>query len=125
MTVQQAQAEINKCEQEITRAHSALCSAARTVGSSAKECADGSKTKKTLLPLIISVIGIFFYFGSAWFLGLVMIIAGIDKAYNMNQSVEPLLHLLRMEGSCSAARNVRCDGRVHRLPTFHPIWYPM
>lgn len=86
MTVQQAQAEINKCEQEITRAHSALCSAARTVGSSAKECADGSKTKKTLLPLIISVIGIFFYFGSAWFLGLVMIIAGIDKAYNMNQS---------------------------------------
>jgi len=85
MTVQQAQAEINKCEQEITRAHSSLCSAARTVGSRAKECADGRKTKKTLLPLIISVIGIFF-FGSAWFLGLVMIIAGIVIAYNMNQS---------------------------------------
>ena len=85
MTVQQAQAEINKCEQDITRAHSSLCSAARTVGSSAKECADGSKTKKTLFPLLISLIVIFF-FGSAWFLGLVLIIVGIVIAYNMNQS---------------------------------------
>lgn len=85
MTVQQAQAEINTCEQEITRAHSSLCSAARTVGSSAKECADGSKTKKTLLPLLISIIGIFL-FSSAWFLGVILIIAGIVIAYNMNQS---------------------------------------
>lgn len=85
MTVQQAQAEINKCEQEITRAHFSLCSAARTVGSSAKECADGSKTKKTLFPLLISLLGIFF-FGSAWFLGVILIIAGIVIAYNMNQS---------------------------------------
>ena len=52
MTVQQAQAEINKCEQEIAFAHSSLCIAARTVGSSAKECADGSKTKKTLLTVV-------------------------------------------------------------------------
>lgn len=85
MTVQQAQTEINKCEQDITRAHSFLCSAARTVGSSAKECADGSKTKKTLLPLLISLMGILF-FSSAWFLGLVLIIAGIVLAYNLNQS---------------------------------------
>ena len=84
MTVQQAQDEINKCEREITRAHSSLCSAARTVGSSAKECADGSKAKKTLLPLIISIIGIFL-FSSAWFLGVILIIAGIVIAYNMNQ----------------------------------------
>lgn len=85
MTVQQAQAEINKCEQDITRAHSSLCSAAMSVGSSAKECADGSKTKKTLLPLLISLIGIFCFAG-AWFLGLVLIIVGIAIAYNMNQS---------------------------------------
>lgn len=85
MTIQQAQAEINKCEQEITRAHSSLCSAAKTVGSSAKECADGSKTKETLRPLLISLIGIFF-FGSAWFLGLVLVIFGIVIAYNMNRS---------------------------------------
>lgn len=85
MTVLQAQAEINKCEQEITHAHSTLCSAARTVGSSAKECADGSKTRKTLFPLLISLVGIFL-FGSAWFLGLVLIIVGIVIAYNMNQS---------------------------------------
>lgn len=84
MTVQQAQDEINKCEREITRAHSSLCSAARTVGSSAKECADGSKIKKTLLPLLISIAGIFL-FRSAWFLGVILIIAGIVIAYNMNQ----------------------------------------
>lgn len=85
MTVQQAQAEIDKCEQEITRAHSSLCSAARTVGSSAKECADRNKTKKTLFPLLISLVG-FFLFGSAWFLGLVLIVVGIFIAYSMNQS---------------------------------------
>lgn len=84
MTVQQAQDEINKCEWEITRAHSSLCSAARAVGSSAKECADGSKTKKTLLPLLISIMGIFL-FSSAWFSGVILIIAGIVIAYNMNQ----------------------------------------
>ena len=84
MTVQQAQAEINKCEQDITRAHSSLCSAARSVGASAKECADGSKTKKTLFPLVISLIGIFL-FSSSWFLAIVMIITGIVIAYNMNQ----------------------------------------
>lgn len=84
MTVQQAQAEINKCEQEITRAHSSLCSAARAVGSSAKECADGGKTKKTLLPLFISFFGILF-FGADWFWGLVLIIGGIVIAYNVNQ----------------------------------------
>lgn len=83
MTIQQAQAEINKCEQEITRAHSSLCSAAKTVGSSAKQCADGSKTKKTLLPLLISLIGIF-CFGSAWFLGVILIIVGIFIAYTNN-----------------------------------------
>lgn len=85
MTVQQAQAEINKCEQDITRAHSSLCSAARTVGSSAKECASGSKIKKTLLPLLISLIGIF-SLSSATFWGLVLIIVGIVIAYNMNQN---------------------------------------
>lgn len=90
MTVQQAQTEINKCEQDITRVHSSLCSAARTVGSSAKECADGSKTKKTLLPLLISLMGILF-FSSAWFLGLVLIIAGIVLAYNLNQSASSVV----------------------------------
>ena len=44
MTAQQAQAEINKCEQDIVRAHSALCNAAKNVGESAKECAIGGKT---------------------------------------------------------------------------------
>lgn len=87
MTVQQAQAEINKCEQEITCAHSSLCSAARTIGSSAKECADRSKARKILFPLIISLVGIFFFlFGSAWFLGLVLIIVGIVIACIMDQS---------------------------------------
>ncbi len=84
MTVQQAQAEIEKCEQEIMRAHSSLCSAARMVGSSAKECADGSKTKKTLFPLLISLIGILISVADG-FSGLVLIIVGIAVAYNMNR----------------------------------------
>ena len=85
MTTQQAQAEINKCEQEIIRAHSSLCSAARTVGTNAKEFAYRSKIKKTLVPLIISVSGICL-FGVAWFLGVVLIIVGIVISYNMHKS---------------------------------------
>ena len=91
MTAQQAQSEINKCEQDIIRAHSSLCSAARSVGANAKECADGSKTKETLLPLIITLLGIFF-FSTAWFIALCMIIGGIAMAYNSNQSANSVVN---------------------------------
>ena len=84
MTIQEAQAEINKCEQDITRAHSSLCSAAGAVGSSAKECADGSRLRRTLLPLLISLFGIII-FSTAWFWALVLIGTGIYIAYNQNQ----------------------------------------
>ena len=95
MTVQQAQAEINKCEQEIIYAHSSLCGAARVVGLRAKECADKSKTKKTLFPLIISIIGIFL-FEAHWFLGLVLIVVGIVIAYNKNKSAGSVVGKVEM-----------------------------
>lgn len=84
MTVQQAQSEINKCEQDITRAHSSLCSAAKRVGASTKECANGNKTKKILFPLFISLIGILL-FNSTSGISIVLIIAGIVVAYKRSQ----------------------------------------
>lgn len=91
MTAQQAQAEINKCEQDIIRAHSALCNAAKNVGESAKECARGGKTRKTLMPLIISLIGVFLssFLG---FFSVVLVIAGIIIAYTLNQSATAVVN---------------------------------
>lgn len=98
MTEQEIKQKINDCDRQIVSAYNNLRSAARDVGSrgyqaaqsarqSAISEASGNKTKNTLLPLIISVVG-FFMFGVSWFLGLVMLIGGIVLAYNLNQKAD-------------------------------------
>lgn len=98
MTEQELKQKINDCDRQIVSAYNNLRSAARDVGSrgyqaaqsarqSAISEASGNKTKNTLLPLIISVVG-FFMFGVSWFLGLVMLIGGIVLAYNLNQKAD-------------------------------------
>lgn len=98
MTEQEIKQRINDCDRQIVSAYNNLRSAARDVGSrgyqaaqsarqSAISEASGNKTKNTLLPLIISVVG-FFMFGVSWFLGLVMLIGGIVLAYNLNQKAD-------------------------------------
>ena len=98
MTEQELKQKINDCDRQIVSAYNNLRSAARDVGSrgyqvaqsarqSAISEASGNKTKNTLLPLIISVVG-FFMFGASWFLGLVMLIGGIVLAYNLNQKAD-------------------------------------
>lgn len=98
MTEQELKQKINDCDRQIASAFNNLRSAARDVGSrgyqaaqsarqSAISEASGNKTKNTLLPLIISVVG-FFMFEASWFLGLVMLIGGIVLAYNLNQKAD-------------------------------------
>mgnify|MGYP001107293846 CR=1 FL=1 len=98
MTEQEIKQKINDCDRQIVSAYNNLRSAARDVGSrgyqaaqsarqSAISEASGNKTKNTLLPLIISVVG-YFMFGVSWFLGLVMLIGGIVLAYNLNQKAD-------------------------------------
>lgn len=98
MTEQELKQKINDCDRQIVSAYNNLRSAARDVGSrgyqaaqsarqSAISEASGNKTKNTLLPLIISVVG-FFMFGVSGFLDLVMLIGGIVLAYNLNQKAD-------------------------------------
>lgn len=85
MTVQEARAEINRCEQEITRAHSSLCSDARSFGLRAKERANTLKIIRTLLPLIISVVGLFFIFTDSAFFGWILVVVGVFVSYKQNE----------------------------------------
>lgn len=98
MTEQEIRQKIDASERQITTAYNNLRSAARDVGtkgyqaaqteqSSVVSSASGDKAKKTLLPLLISLFGLFLM-GAAWFLGLLMIIGGIVLAYNLNQKAD-------------------------------------
>lgn len=105
MTEQEIKQKINNCDRQIVAAYNNLRSAARDVGSRGYQAAQNArqsaiseasenKTKNTLLPLIISVVGLFI-FGVSWFLGLAMIIGGIGIAYNMNQKADKELRAVR------------------------------
>lgn len=95
MTEQEIKQKINDCDRQIVSAYNNLRMAAHEVGSrgyqaaqsvrqSAISSASGSKTAKTLLPLIISVLGLIIM-GDSGLLGIGLIVGGIALSYNLNQ----------------------------------------
>ena len=76
MTSNEARQKIDACERQIVGAYSGLKDSARQVGSSAASSASSATLMKTLLPLILCLIGLF-CFSCPWFLGIVFIAAGI------------------------------------------------
>lgn len=76
MTSNEARQKIDACERQIVGAYSGLKDSARQVGSSAASSASSATLMKTLLPLILCLIGLFYFLGP-WFLGIVFIAAGI------------------------------------------------
>ena len=76
MTSNEARQKIDACERQIVGAYSGLKDSARQVGSSAASSASSATFMKTLLPLILCLIGLFCFAGP-WFLGIVFIAAGI------------------------------------------------
>lgn len=105
MTEQELKQKIDESDRQIVDAYSSLRLAAREVGvrgcqaaqrarSSVVSEVSGEKTKKTLLPLLISLVGLFI-FGVAWFLGLIMLVAGIGIAYDLNQKADAELDQIR------------------------------
>ena len=95
MTEQEIMKQIDASELQINQAYSNLRRAARDVGDNGLQAAQSArdsavlkaasaKTTKTLLPLLISLVG-FFLFRSAWFLALLMVIGGIALANNLSQ----------------------------------------
>lgn len=82
MTTNQARLSINACEQQILDAHGELKNHARNVGLCAASSAFNTLLKKTLLPLLLCLVGLFCFAGP-WLLGIGLIIIGIFISYNL------------------------------------------
>ena len=89
MTSQEAKQQVDACERKVVSAYDNMRSAARTVGTSAASAAASKTTMSTLLPLIISVIGLLL-FGSHPFWAIVLIVAGIWIAYSCHSSAKSI-----------------------------------
>lgn len=89
MTSQEAKQQVDACERKVVSAYDNMCSAARTVGTSAVSAAASKTTMSTLLRLIISVIGLLL-FGSHPFWAIVLIVAGILSAYSYHSSAKSI-----------------------------------
>ena len=90
MTEQEIKQRINDSERQIQGAYQNLRNVARILGENALQAAynakssnvsqlSGKKARSILLPLLISVVGLFL-FKRAWFLALLMVIGGIALA---------------------------------------------
>ena len=86
MTLQEARQQVERCEHQITGAYKNLHEAAMNMGSSAVGAATGKTTMCTLLPLIISLLGVFLCFVVHPIFGILLIIVGIVIAYYAHKS---------------------------------------
>ncbi|EFF69142.1 hypothetical protein NQ527_11895 [Eshraghiella crossota] len=86
MTSQEARQQLNACESQITGTYSNLCDSARSMGASTSQAASSKTTMSTLLPLIISLVGLVLMFASHPVWGIILIIVGCVVAYNSHQT---------------------------------------
>lgn len=89
MTSTEARQKIDASERQIVSAYSSLKDSARVVSSSAVSSSSSKTTKNTLLPLILCIIGLFCFTGP-WFLGVLLIGAGIFIAYKLHDSAKSI-----------------------------------
>ena len=83
MTANEARQQIEACENQINNSYSCLKDNARDLGSSAAQAASSATITKTLLPLILCVIGLICFAGP-WFLGILLILGGIFLSYALH-----------------------------------------
>ena len=83
MTTNEARQKIDACERQIVSAYGGLKDSARNVGASAASSASSATLAKTLLPLILCLIGLFCFAGP-WYLGIAFIVIGIIISYNLH-----------------------------------------
>lgn len=87
MTIQEAQKQIDICENNIKNTYDSLKSDAISVGTSAVSSAESNTRKRTAYPLLISLLGIFIVSASP-FLGVVCFIAGCYIAYKSHETAK-------------------------------------
>lgn len=107
MTSQEARDQLDACESQIAETYSNLQKAARNVGDNALQAASGKTTANTLLPLVISLIGIiltYVYNRSFW--GTILLVVGIVISYNARGSAMSCQHMIE---SARDALNMTLD----------------
>ena len=87
MTIKEAEQQIASCENEITMQHQKLVSEAKDMSAEAVRLISGSTRTKTLLPLIVSLIGILII-GSRTFLGILLIGIGVFISFKNNATAK-------------------------------------
>ena len=83
MTIKEAEKQIEMSEQQITASHQKLVNEVMNMSSEADRMISGSTRTKTLLPLIVSLIGVLII-SSRPALGLLLICIGVYISYKSN-----------------------------------------
>lgn len=97
MTEKEIRRQIDECERQIIKAGGDLFSAARKVGESAKETAESKKASKTVLPLLLSVLGIILMGTGGGFLGFVMLAGGIVWAWGNHDRETAIVNIVEKQ----------------------------
>lgn len=87
MTSQEAQKRIDQCENAIVSAYTSLYAQAQATVMNVDKAASGYTSAATLLPLLISLIGVIMLATKHWF-GIILLVAGIFIAYKAHQSAK-------------------------------------
>lgn len=106
MTSREARQRIDECELQVVHAYAGLKDQARNMGNVASQAASRATTLKTLLPLILCVLGLICIF-RAWFLGLLMIAGGIFISYKLHgpaKEVQNRVNSMRQELNATIER---------------------
>lgn len=88
MTSQEARKQVDNCEIQINEGFNNLRQAARSMGRDTVKSSSSRTVRNTLLPLIVSLIGIALCFFQEYFWGVVLILTGIAIAYGLHQNAK-------------------------------------
>ena len=102
MTTREAEQAINSCEDQIVQEYDRAIGAAKNVALSAEQAERKSRMTKTLMTLIVSLLGLFLFLAEHPVLGAAVVIGGFVLAYKVYDSATGSVK--RVE---SAANNLR------------------
>lgn len=91
MTTKEAQAEINRCEQQFRSAYSPFEDSARAVSIGAVQAAESAVYTKMVFPVLILLAGVItMLVTDKWFLGLLIAVAGGLIARKVHESAKEI-----------------------------------
>ena len=109
MTVEEALRNVEACEAQVRGSYAELRENVRRAGANAVETASCEKIKRTVVPLLLCVIGLFLLSGP-WFLGILLIAGGAYLSYRLHGPARTLQNEIgELEQALDAAVRDRTD----------------